>query len=54
MLRAMLDIAQLNNLPMPVTQIEMGEKPDLQVVLGEAEIAGSDRARRSLQQGPER
>ncbi len=41
MLRAMLDIAQLNNLPMPVTQIEMGEKPDLQVVLGEAEIAGA-------------
>ena len=41
MLRAMLDIAQLNDLPMPVTQIEMGEKPDLQVVLGEAEIAGA-------------
>jgi len=41
MLRAMLDIAQLNDLPMPVTQIEMGEKPDLAVVLDEEEIAAA-------------
>jgi CRP-like cAMP-binding protein len=41
MLRAMLDIAQLNNLPMPVTQIEMGEKPNLESVLGEEEIAAA-------------
>ncbi len=39
MLRAMLDIAQLNDLPMPVMQVEMGEKPDLAVVLDEEEIA---------------
>jgi CRP-like cAMP-binding protein len=41
MLRAMLDIVQLHDLPMPVTQIEMGEKTNLVSVLGEKEIAGA-------------
>jgi small-conductance mechanosensitive channel/CRP-like cAMP-binding protein len=41
MLRAILDIAQLNNLPMPVTQIEMGAKPDLRLTLGKEEITAA-------------
>jgi small-conductance mechanosensitive channel len=41
MLRALLDIAQLNNLPMPVTQVEMSERPALEFVLGDREIAAA-------------
>jgi small-conductance mechanosensitive channel/CRP-like cAMP-binding protein len=41
MLRALLDIVQLANLPMPVTQVEMSAKPDLQAVPGKEEITAA-------------
>ncbi len=38
MLRALMDVVQQNDLPLPVTQIEMSAKPNLDFVLGEEEI----------------
>ncbi|HEY5237386.1 MAG TPA: mechanosensitive ion channel family protein, partial [Rhizomicrobium sp.] len=39
MLRALLDVVQQNDLPLPVTQVEMTKPPNLKLVLGEQEVS---------------
>ena len=40
-LRALHDVIQLNELPMPVTQLELTKAPNIEFVLGEQEIANA-------------